>query len=84
MAVGMSCWKLLSLNQFLFEYLGCVLIIVRFGPVLILAWVRNFKKTETEKLANELYINVALHFQIELGKAKLDGEMTKSDHAGYA
>jgi hypothetical protein len=62
----MSSQKLSSLNFFHFENLQCLLIIVRSGPVLMLAWVKTF--------ANN---NVTLHFQTELGKAKLDGEVTK-------
>jgi hypothetical protein len=45
----------------------------------MLAWVGTFGETD-ETLTTELDITdnqVALHFQTELGKAKLDREVTK-------
>jgi hypothetical protein len=66
--------ELSSLDQFHFDSLSCLLIIVRLGPMFMLAWVGTFGETD-EKLATEL--NVALHLKPELGKAKLDREKTE-------
>ncbi len=71
--------ELSSLDQFHFDSLSCLLIIVRLGHMFMLAWVGTFGETD-EKLATELgipIINVALHLKPELGKAKLDREKTE-------